>query len=458
MNELKVGILALATIASVVYMSLKVTSNQSGFGDYVGYRTIVRDASGIFPKTPIKVAGISAGRIKDIELADNNALITFEVLEKVFIPKDSVLRIKTVGFLGDKYLEIVVGKSKDRLGLNGFIPAKEGGGMENLIRDASEVMTDVKVIVKNIRESLAPENRPPPLQKIMGDLEVLVENTKDATAGMKRLMDGNEDKLNNMIANLEKMSSDLAHHVDRDTPENAIAKVHQILDDTKAMMADLQQLTADVKAGKGTVGKLLVEEEIADEVQQTLASVNRLVSGVDQIRTELNVFTGMDTRNGGQSDLSLVIYPSPERFFLLGLATSEFGVESERETVRTIDGVSTTENTKVRDKDTYRFNIQVGRAIQNWTLRGGLIESTGGLGVDYTFTSLGSTFSFEVFDVRDDLGPNLRLKLESHIWNVLYARVWGEDLANETRSVTLSAGLRFTDEDLRGLIGFFLRW
>ena len=68
MNEFKVGILAIATIIAVVFMSFKITSNQSGFGQYVTFRTIVKDASGIFPKTPIKVAGISAGRITSIEL------------------------------------------------------------------------------------------------------------------------------------------------------------------------------------------------------------------------------------------------------------------------------------------------------------------------------------------------------------------------------------------------------
>lgn len=107
-------------------MSFRVTSNQSGFGDYIAYRTIVRDASGIFPKTPIKVAGINAGRIKKIELLENNALITFEVLDDVKITKNSRLRIKTVGFLGDKYLEIVIGESDERLGHMGFIPAEEG--------------------------------------------------------------------------------------------------------------------------------------------------------------------------------------------------------------------------------------------------------------------------------------------------------------------------------------------
>ncbi len=71
MNEFKVGLFVIASIAAVAVMSLKVTSTQSGFGQYTSYRTIVRDASGIFPKTPIRVAGISAGRIKRIELQGN---------------------------------------------------------------------------------------------------------------------------------------------------------------------------------------------------------------------------------------------------------------------------------------------------------------------------------------------------------------------------------------------------
>ena len=106
MNELKVGILALFTMASIVYMSLKITSFQSGFGEYVTYRTILKDASGIFPKTPIKIAGITAGKIKKIELHGNNALVTFRILKRIKVTDGSSLIIKSVGFLGDKYLDI----------------------------------------------------------------------------------------------------------------------------------------------------------------------------------------------------------------------------------------------------------------------------------------------------------------------------------------------------------------
>lgn len=456
MNEFKVGLMAIASMIAVVVMSLLVTSNQSGFGEYVTYRTIVNDASGIFPKTPIKVAGINAGRIKNIELQGNKALITFEVLERVKITENSQLKIKTVGFLGDKYLEIYVGTSEKRLSDSAFLESIEGGGVESLVKDASEVMKDVKVIVKSIKDSLVPPGEEPPMKMILADVKELVKNTKDVTASLKRVMDGNEQKLNNIVENLESFSEELAYHMDKDEPESAIADVKDILNKTDTMMSDLKSIVRDVRNGKGTVGKLLVEEEIADEVKQTLAGVKKIVTKVDNIRTELGVFTGVNTTSGsGETAAELRIFPAPERFYLLGIATSEFGPETETLREKTINGTVTNESEKVRVKDTYRWNVQIGRKVQDWTFRGGLIESSGGVGVDYNWYRFGTRFTAEVFDYRDDLGPNIRFTTDVQLWNVVYGRAQAEDVTNSANFI-FSAGLRFNDEDLKGLIGFFL--
>ena len=97
LNPLKVGLLTLAALASVVIMSLKITTNKYGFGEYVTYKTVLKDASGIFEKSSIKVAGINAGRIKSIELhGSEGALLTFEMLEGIKLTNNSRLKIKSV--------------------------------------------------------------------------------------------------------------------------------------------------------------------------------------------------------------------------------------------------------------------------------------------------------------------------------------------------------------------------
>lgn len=450
MNELKVGLLALATMAAVVVMSIKITSNQSGFGDYITYRTIIKDASGIFPKTPIRVAGINAGRIKEIALADNNAIITFEVLERVIVTKDSKLKIKTVGFLGDKYLEITMGKDTERLAANGFIPAHEGGGIEDLVKDASTVLKDVKAIVGSLKDSFTPIGQDPPMTVILSEL-------KKTTESLARIMQGNEDKINDIIANLNEFSADIAYQMNNKNSDSAMADVKTVLGNAKRISADLEKVMSDLKAGKGTMGKLFVEEQIADEVRQTLSGVRQLVTRVNNLRTEMEMYTGANTLYGSESNFSLRLYPSPERFYELGVVTSEFGLENESIIQTDLNGQKSTELRSIQQKNTFLFNLQMGRHIHNWVLRGGLTQSTGGLGVDYELNDWGSKFSLDVYDYRKDIGANVRFSAEHQLYNVLYGRIRLEDMLEEgVGSATFSLGLKFTDEDIRGLLGLFL--
>jgi phospholipid/cholesterol/gamma-HCH transport system substrate-binding protein len=455
MNEFKVGLLAVATMVAVVIMSLKVTSNQSGFGQYETFRTIVKDASGIFPKTPIKVAGINAGRIISIELQGNTALITFEILKQIEVTKNSKLRIKSVGFLGDKYIEIYIGDSHTMLRKFDFIDSEEAAGLENLIKDTSEVLGDVKQIVRTMKDSIAPTGEVSPLKKILGDVSELVANTKEVTADLKRMTNGSEAKINAMLDNLEAFTGDLAYQTDKNNSDSAMSDIKEVLANTKKLTADMSSIVTDLKLGKGTIGKMLVEDEIADQVKDTLSSVKKLVGKADALRTELTVFSGVNSKSGGDTDASLRIYPSPERFYHLGLATSENGPDYEKTIVTTTNGLTVTENRKENVKNTLRFNAQIGRRINDFDFRGGLIESTGGLGLDYRAQAIGTKLSADVFDYKKNLGPNLRMAIEAQIWNVFYGRASFNDAVRTTRSATVSGGLRFNDEDLKGLLGFF---
>lgn len=450
--------MAILTLASVVYMSLKVTSNQSGFGEYVSYKTMTDDASGIFPKTPIKIAGINAGRIKSIELYGNKALIKFEVLKKVKITKGSKLRIKTVGFLGDKYLEISINReSLDILNENSEVESYDGGGITKLTKDAGEALNDLKLIIKSLKGSIAPEGKEAPVTKILSDIKAFAANTKELTASLKRVISGNEKRIGKLVKDFSVFADQLRYNFDKNQRDSLLSEVKGVVANLDKMTSDLKDVVANVKQGKGTVGQLFVEDEIADEVKETLSGVKKLVGKIDAVRTELSLFVGGNTLTGAESNIGLKIYPSPERFYLLGLSTSKFGVESEKLTTTSLNGgVEQVETEKVVEKDTYRLNIQLGRKVQNWTFRAGLIESSGGIGVNYYYSPWKTNIGAEAFDYRDDKGLNYRLLSEVHLWNVFYGKASFEDIANDSRNATFSVGLRFLDEDLKGLLGFFL--
>lgn len=462
MNEFRVGLLAIAAIAMGVYMSLKITSNQSGFGDYVQYRTILADAAGIFPKTPIKVAGINAGRIVRIELAEHQALITFEVLKSIEVTKNSVLRVKTIGFLGDKYIDVFLGAdSPERLAEGTIVPSETAGGLEDLTKDASELMADLKTIMASFKEAVNPESGEMPLTQIVKNIQDLTENVREMSDSARRLVTNNEDKLSRSLENLDKLMASLAYEMDGQESDSLITsmkRIGPILADMKKTSADVQVMVADLKAGRGTLGKLMRDEQVIDQVNETLSGVNKIVNKVNNLQTELTMYTGGNSEADGKTGIDLNLYPSPERFYRLGIVTSEFGPESETViTTHENNGSINHVTRREKDKNSYKFNIQIGRRIHDFSFRAGLIESSGGVGLDYYLSALGTKFSFEAFDYSRTLGPNLRLISEFEVWNVLYGHVAYEDMISKThdQSWTFGGGLRFSDEDLKGIIGFF---
>lgn len=464
MNELKVGFLTLIAIACMGGISLKLTGGQASFGERVEYKSYFKDASGIFTKTPIKIAGINAGQIKSIELDGHNALVRFEIDEKITLQKDAQLKVKTVGFLGDKYIELTLGQSPEKVLAGGFVSVGSTAGIENLASDASQIMVEVKEIVKSIKESLEDENRENALKKIISNIHEVSENAKSITESIKKITTGNDSSLNKIVDSLEDMSAQLAYETDRNAKGSVMEQFNRLkplLDNANKAVADIRIIVADVKAGKGTIGKLLRDEEVIDQVSETLSSVNQLVNRVSNIESDISLFTGFNTDNGNHTQFDVDIYPAPEKFFRLGFAKNDFGPDGavNTTTTSTISGTSTITDKRVVESGKIKFNLQIGRVLQRVGIRAGLIESTGGLGVDYYLHDYGSRVSMEFFDYQEDVGINMRLVLEMRMMNVFYARVTGEDLLSDSsnQTATISAGLRFSDSDLTSLIGLVVQ-
>ena len=462
MNELKVGFLTIMAIASLLVVSLKISSNKSGFGDYIPYKTILEDASGIYENSSIKVAGIVAGKIKTVQLSGSQALVTFEVLEQIKITSLSQLRIKTVGFLGDKYIDIYLGPpTGERLSSGSIVSAKTGAGFEELGKDASEILKDVKEISKAIRESLYDDDKTHLAKEMVANIRIFTKNAKDISESLKTLVNGNQDKLNSIIADLKKVSSQVAFETDRYADGsfmNDLEGVKPILANVDKAVRDLKDIVSDVKDGRGTIGKLLRDDEIIDQVNETLSGVNRLVNRVSNYKTNLSIYSGVNSKNASRTDFNLDLIPSPEKFFRFGVVSSNYGRDIFTEKVTTTSlngGAPSVVNEKEVTENSFKFNAQIGRKINNFGFRIGLFETTGGLAVDYNTDDNGSTTSIEAFDFDKDLGAFVRMSTEFRIWNVFYTKISGEDLASQSsgQSYTVSAGLKFNDEDLAALLG-----
>lgn len=115
--ETTVGVAAL--VVGVAVMALTATANQlRGDGEGAAARYIADFArvDGIHVGAPVRVAGVSVGRVTELMLDDRfRAVATLTFDRDVPLPDDSAAVIETDGIFGAKYVEIQPGGSEETL-------------------------------------------------------------------------------------------------------------------------------------------------------------------------------------------------------------------------------------------------------------------------------------------------------------------------------------------------------
>lgn len=117
--ETWVGFLVLITMASVVFIALKV-SNYSAVQDRSSYQVygLFSNIGGLTVRAPVKVSGVVIGRVTDISIdpVSYRAKVTMAIYQDYDdIPLDSSAAILTSGLLGSQYIGIDIGGDMDVL-------------------------------------------------------------------------------------------------------------------------------------------------------------------------------------------------------------------------------------------------------------------------------------------------------------------------------------------------------
>jgi len=117
--------------------------------------------------------------------------------------------------------------------------------------------------------------------------------------------------------------------------------------------------------------------------------------------------------------------------------------------------------------DKLRFTATIGHRWRDIAFRGGLIESTGGGGIDYYLFDDSVRLYTQAWDFDpdqkdedgDDLLPKVQVGAEYRFLSNFTLAAGGYDLLNEGqdindagRSLFISLGFQFTDDDLRDLL------
>lgn len=438
--------------------------------------------AGLDAKSAVRIAGVRVGIVERIELDGDRALVTLGLEPGVVLYQGAWAEVANMGMLGDKYVELYPGSpAQARLLSGAVLDGTSPVAFDQVLRTVTQVGEDVKAVTANLRTSLG------------GDvghqrIEDIVENIRQITIEIRELVAANRSEVNATVANIRAITDNLrvelpkladrlnvlAERVDGVVEENregvaaSIDNIRDLSGRLKITADNLNQITTKMAAGEGSIGKLLNDEETVDNLNATLqavesgvASLQNTLGRVERFRLDLNLRSEvLPDLESSRSVFGAELHTTDRRFFRLELVDSPYGRErTYTETITTVypDGRRETtfvENSRLTQANT--FNAQIGYHLtEHFTVRAGLFESRGGVGLDAHLMDDRLRLSLEASDFDRDLNPPF-LRLEGRYFlnrNIFAFAGWNDPRWSQRSSVLLGGGVTWRDEDLKYLLG-----
>lgn len=437
-KDYKAGLFVLLSIVILGFMIVKVSQGGFLFSNSYDLHITLDSAVGLAHKTPVQIAGVPVGIVSQIRLDEmSRAQLTLQIQNDVRIFSGTKAQIKTSGILGDAYIDLIPPKQREDV----LVEGDEIGSVQNmgdfgsLTDTLGLVAEDLRAMTEQMRKNVAGEG---------SNFDNTMKNLERITAYLAK----NENNVNVSMANIKAITENL----------NAILASNRSQINTTT--SNVAEITTSMNKGEGTIGKLLKSEETIDKIHDSLDNINNLVGGANRFEVEMGGHTEyLGASQDFKNYVSLALKPRPDKYFLFEVVSDpdpSFTTVVEKTKI-TSGNASSTVTTQKSSKqlDDLLFSAQFAKRFEGFTMRGGLIESTGGVGLDYHFGPLKAEFSAFDFRTEDNQKPHLKLLGTAKLTQTFYLLGGLDDFINPNQDLDwfMGAGFSFTDEDVKSLFG-----
>ena len=483
LTPLKVGVVVLVALGIFVYMFGQV---REGIGnDPSGYRVYCTfdDATGLVTKSRVVIAGINVGQIDGIELVGERARVW--LLVNTPLRSDATVAKKQASLLGEYYLQLTPG-------IKGT-PLKDGDEIKHVISDIApaDLVNELKTIAENVREITGSVRAVISGKDGEQKLEQILDNINSSVAEINRTVAANGPKVDTIVDNVAQVSGDagqITAEFRRDAREvmtdvkavtseiralvgkntgnveegfssikGAVKRLETAMDKLDGTLDRTQSIATKIDNGQGTIGRLVNDDKFIDSLTDVVEESGRFVKKITRLQTIVALrseyYLG---ETAVKNYFTLKFQPKPDKYYMLQLIDDPRGKTTYRETVTT--STDSTQDPVVREQQSitenrFRFSLELGKRFYFVTGRIGIIENTGGVGIDFHLLGDDLELSADLFSFDADVNPRLKAWGVYTFFTHLYVAAGIDDVWNdENTDFFIGAGITFNDEDLKAML------
>jgi phospholipid/cholesterol/gamma-HCH transport system substrate-binding protein len=332
-RQLKVGLFVIFGIVLTMAAVFLIGDTRGLWQAKVGYRTAFDDVAGLKPGAPVRMGGLDIGAVTKVGHSSNpseeRAFVSLSInrKESARIKTDTVARVINKGLLGDKMIELSFGSAgAPELDPNTLIPSEEPS---DVLASANRVAAGAVKAIEGVTPLVQQLGDPKFSADIKGaaaDLHSILDAVAHGDGPAHRLLyDRKEaDHMSDVLAHLDSTTArldaeladlqDVTAHVrqgpgiahalvydgeiSKDTA-GTLAEIHEdlrairegngiahallygdsstqhVMSNVNAMSDDLRAIVAGMRQGKGTIGALLVDPTVYEDIKSAVGNVER---------------------------------------------------------------------------------------------------------------------------------------------------------------------------------------
>jgi phospholipid/cholesterol/gamma-HCH transport system substrate-binding protein len=294
-QELKIGIVVAAAII-IAGIMITLAGGRSFYRQGYQIKIYFDYVSGLDVGAPVRLAGMEIGEVQDLQLIDNQIEANIWVESSAKIYSNAKVTINSLGIVGEKYIEITLGK-KGRLLKNGdSLIGENPVNVEEVLVRSERVIKMLDYQVKFLERIMF--NGQTTWEEVAGIIHNLSEITKDTNG----LIKDNKGNISLSIHNFNKLSTTLEKTVSENRSElkdvtgelkkatknlstavlNTDKGINKCLTEFSNATSNFSSLCKKIDEGNGSLGRIIKDRKIADDLSETANNLKLLSEDLRQ--------------------------------------------------------------------------------------------------------------------------------------------------------------------------------
>ena len=247
-----------------------------------GLEVIIKfnNVTGLTPGDAVTVSGVKVGRVRDISLHSEYVAVKIWLNGKVPFPKDCRAAIRSIGMIGEKYIDLELGASTELLEKGDLIPGIYTDDLSDVGDSVSGLIMQATTILKKFNNTITEEA----IHKIQSNTVATSNQANYITEKIADNLPNDLQKLRHMITTLDSLSTSLnkTWNNQKTNVEQTISATPKIIIKVDSLLASTRLILSNIENQHGTVGKIVMNDELYNKTFSTIEQVQALLEDIKQ--------------------------------------------------------------------------------------------------------------------------------------------------------------------------------